>query len=136
MALERMKAGLGFTAGKLHGAARLANPGRATEAIGFAASFSSPFTVEFGSDQLTTTGNFPDIFVARITPGGEVLWAAQGGGPLPDDAFGVAVDAVGNSVVVGTVAGTNTFGSLTLTNPAQARIVVAACDPMLDCPGG
>jgi hypothetical protein len=86
-------------------------------------------TVEFGGAHLTASGNFPDIFIARIAPDGEVLWAAQGGGPLPDDAFGVAVDAVGNSVVVGTVAGTNTFGPLTLTNPAQAQIVVAACDP-------
>jgi hypothetical protein len=85
-------------------------------------------TVDFGVTNLTSTGRFPDIFVARISRSGQVLWVAQGGGPLPDDAFGLAVDAAGNSVVVGTVAGTNTFGSLTLSNAAEAQILVAACD--------
>ncbi len=61
-------------------------------------------TVDFGSGPITSQGSF-DSFAAKFTPSGAVIWAKDLGGTDTDEVFGVANDASGNVVVVGTFKG-------------------------------
>lgn len=56
--------------------------------------------IEFGDLALKNAG-FNDIFVARYDANGELDWVRQIGGPGDDAASAIAVDAQGNSYVVG-----------------------------------
>lgn len=67
----------------------------------------------FGPFSLTNAGGH-DIFVARLTGAGNFLWVTNAGGSGSDWGKGIAVDAAGNSYVVGATDGNATFGSLTL----------------------
>lgn len=55
-----------------------------------------------------------DIFVARLDPVGNVLWATNAGGSGSDWGKGIAVDAAGNAYVCGSTDGNAAFGALTL----------------------
>jgi len=75
-------------------------------------------TVTFGSHTLTSNGTgFDgfDIFVAKLDPSGNWLWAVNAGGIRYDWGIGIAVDGAGNAYVTGDFEGTATFGSHTLT---------------------
>jgi hypothetical protein len=69
---------------------------------------------------LTATGG-QDIFVAKYDPHGMLLWARRGAGGCffcQDWAWGIAVDASGNSYVAGQVAVGGDFGNgVTLSSP-------------------
>ena len=58
---------------------------------------------------LTSVGS-NDIFVAKYDANGTLLWARRDGGTSGDTAQSLALDALGNSYVTGTYAGTATFG--------------------------
>ncbi len=85
-------------------------------------------TVTFGSQPLTSNG-YADIFVAKLGPNGNWLWAAQAGGTNDDHGYGIAVDGAGNAHVTGYFNGTATFGSQTLTTIGGNDIFVAKLDP-------
>ncbi len=85
-------------------------------------------TVTFGSQPLTSSG-YDDIFVAKLGPNGNWLWAAQAGGTNDDHGYGIAVDEAGNTHVTGYFNGTATFGSQTLTTIGGNDIFVAKLDP-------
>ena len=72
-------------------------------------------TATFGSQTLTASGN-NDIFVAKLTPSGNWLWAVKAGGTSIDKGYDIAVDGTGNAYVTGHFHGTATFGSRTLTS--------------------
>jgi hypothetical protein len=57
-------------------------------------------TVSFGSTTLTGAGG-ADVFVARLSPTGQWLQAAQAGGAGDDVPTAVAMDAAGNATVAG-----------------------------------
>ena len=72
-------------------------------------------TVSFGSHSLTSRGS-RDIFVAKLDPSGNWLWAANAGGTDYDKGYSIAVDGVGNVYVTGGFKSSTTFfGSQTLT---------------------
>jgi hypothetical protein len=50
-----------------------------------------------------------DIFIAKYDPNGLLLWARGAGGGGPDEGYGIAVDAAGNSYVTG-LTGAADFG--------------------------
>ena len=53
-------------------------------------------------DSLSLTGNYEDVFVAKLDPQtGNVLWAHTGGGFSDDEGQGVAIDASGNIIAAG-----------------------------------
>ncbi len=58
-----------------------------------------------------------------------VPWAAAAGGPGTDAGNAIAVDAAGNSVVVGYFTGTATFGTNTLTSAGNTDIFIARYNP-------
>ncbi len=67
----------------------------------------------FGSQTLTASGK--DIFVAKLSPNGNWLWAVKAGGTHDDEGHGIAVDGAGNTYVTGFFNGAATFGYFTLT---------------------
>jgi hypothetical protein len=78
----------------------------------------------FGTTTLTSAGDL-DAFVARIGPDGTWTWAARAGGTYADQAFGVDTVADGAAIVTGGVAGTATFGAVTLVGGASDDVFVA-----------
>lgn len=67
-------------------------------------------TLALGTTNLTSAGG-DDIFVAKISPAGAVLWAAHCGGPGQDRATGLALDPNGDVVVVGWFGDGAVFGT-------------------------
>src|SRR6059058_1299237 len=84
-------------------------------------------TVDFGTGPLTSAGA-SSIFVAKYSAAGVPVWSRAFGGGFNDVGNGVAVDAGGNVVIIGTAAGTVNFGG----GPIAANgytIVVAKFSP-------
>jgi len=69
-------------------------------------------TVDFdpgpGTWELTSAGG-RDVFVSKLNPAGELLWARAVGGPEHDESRGIAVDAHGNVYVSGAFRSTADF---------------------------
>ena len=83
----------------------------------------------FGTTTLTSSGYYNiDIFVAKIDQNGNWLWANQAGGTDTDCGYGIAVDANGNSYIIGVFAENATFGTTTLTSSGYEDIFVAKLD--------
>ena len=77
--------------------------------------FDSP-SITVGSTTLTNAGAY-DVFLAKYSASGNVVWAKSAGGTSYDGPFSIAVDAAGNIYVAGYFASpTITFDSFTLTN--------------------
>jgi hypothetical protein len=78
--------------------------------------------ISLGSRTLTNyvtnlTASNANIFVAKINPFGNVVWATSVGGSSNDGPNAIAVDGVGNSYVTGVIGSlTPKFGSITVTN--------------------
>ena len=84
-------------------------------------------SVDFGTGPLTSAGA-SSIFVAKYSAAGVPVWSRAFGGGFNDVGNGVAVDAGGNVVIIGTAAGTVNFGG----GPIAANgytIVVAKFSP-------
>ncbi|HQF67438.1 MAG TPA: SBBP repeat-containing protein [Candidatus Cloacimonadota bacterium] len=85
-------------------------------------------TAIIGSHTLTASGG-QDIFVAKLNPSGNWIWAARAGGSNEDNGHDIAVDGAGNAYVTGYFGGTATFGSQTLTSSGSWDAFVAKLDP-------
>jgi hypothetical protein len=66
-------------------------------------------SVSFGGDTLTSAGD-RDVFVVSFAADGGHRWSRRFGGSRPDGAYGAAIDAAGNVVVVGDTYGGIDFG--------------------------
>ena len=79
--------------------------------------------IRIGNFMLTNTDQvnaFPDCYVAKYDPMGNVLWAKSFGGDYYDIANAIAVDAQGSVYVTGRYASTSiNFGTSTITNTAH-----------------
>ncbi len=84
-------------------------------------------TAVFGSTTLITTGGF-DIYVGKLDPGGNWLWAVKAGGTNSDYGTGIETDSNGNSYVTGYFQGTATFGSTSLISSGGYEIFIAKLD--------
>lgn len=81
-------------------------------------------TASFGSNTLTSSGSF-DVFIAKLDPNGNWLWAKKAGGPSDDYGTGISNDASGNIYVTGRFEDTAAFGSISLTNSGDSDTFVA-----------
>jgi len=79
-------------------------------------------TLTLGSSTLTAQAQL-DMYVAKLSPAGKILWGVGGGSYNHDDAKSIAVDAAGNSYTTGRYGGTSTFGSIKLTNQDSLYIL-------------
>ncbi len=79
-------------------------------------------TATFGSTTLISAGGL-DIFLAKLNPQGEVLWAIRAGGPNDDAGFDVAVDTSGNAFITGYYTQNASFGQ---TSPGETNVAPVA----------
>jgi hypothetical protein len=80
-------------------------------------------TIGFGQ-----TGS-KDLYVAKLNPNGQWLWAVRGGGIEEETAAGLTVDGVGNVYVAGSFeSNTATYGSTQLQRFGNSDLVVAKLD--------
>ncbi|MCX6258132.1 MAG: T9SS type A sorting domain-containing protein [Bacteroidia bacterium] len=85
-------------------------------------------TIIFGTDTLTNEGQ-KDIFLAKYSTNGNILWARTAGGTGADEASSVATDASGNIIVAGWFQSPSIiFGADTLTNMGVEDIILAKYD--------
>ena len=82
----------------------------------------------FGSHTLTATASDAEIFVAKMSPTGNWIWAVQASGTFHESGTGIALDGAGNIFVTGHFWETVTFGSHTLTSSGASDILVAKLD--------
>jgi len=72
-------------------------------------------TAYFGGIELSTGANYNDnIFIAKLSPDGNFLWAKQAGGLSSDYGYGITVDASGNCYLTGQAVAPANFGAITL----------------------
>ena len=88
-----------------------------TNGVSSDASFNCYATGEVGNpglfDSLTVSSHFADVFIAKYSNTGEVLWAKTAGGELIDQGYEIASDASGNSYVVGAIQTNSVFPTVT-----------------------
>ena len=87
----------------------------------------SSTTATFGGQVIHSAGG-NDIFTAKISPSGAVLWAKSAGGAGDDRGRAVAVDAHGNAYVTGYFSGSATFGTTSLTSSGGEDICIIKYD--------
>jgi len=81
-------------------------------------------TANLGGVTLTSTGN-KDIFLAKYSSDGDLLWATRSGGTSTDAGEAVAVDASGNILVTGTFSSLASFDGASLTSAGGKDIFLA-----------
>jgi hypothetical protein len=64
---------------------------------------------------MVSAGN-KDVFIQKLTPSGDLVWAKRMGGVGADQAQAIALDAAGNIYTVGTFTGTVDFNPAAATN--------------------
>lgn len=69
-----------------------------------------------------------DVFVAKLTPKGSVVWAVTAGGTGDDVGLDIKVDSSGHLLVTGTFQGKASFGGTTVTAAGGDDIFVAKLD--------
>lgn len=90
-------------------------------------------TVSFGTLSLTSTetssgDHSADVFIAKLDPSGNWLWARKADGTYGDSGSGIAADASGNCIVTGFFNGPTTFGTTSLPTAGGGDIFVAKLD--------
>ena len=87
-------------------------------------------TLTFGTIQLINAGGGgSDIFIAKYSSSGSVIWAKRIGGTLNEGANGIAIDGSANVYITGYfVSASISFGSITLTNTDPDDIFIAKYD--------
>ncbi|MCX2739068.1 SBBP repeat-containing protein [Pontibacter anaerobius] len=83
---------------------------------------------EFFGDILLRGKGYSDIYIAKYTPTGDVLWAKGIGAEGTDKGLGVTLDDAGNVYVTGMYEETATFGSSTLISKGSLDIFIAKFD--------
>jgi hypothetical protein len=81
-----------------------------------AGSFLATTTISFGSSTLTNNSQATaDIFLAKYSPVGDVLWGKKAGGIYTDKANAVVVDSAGNIYLTGSFMGVASFATVQST---------------------
>lgn len=83
-------------------------------------------TLGLGGDEEAVSES--DMFVAKLAPGGEVLWRRAARATSAGKALGVAIDGAGNVLVAGSFRGELAVGKTTLTNAGDKDAVVIKLD--------
>jgi hypothetical protein len=81
--------------------------------------------VELGGEKFGSPTNVKDIFVARLSSDGDLLWATTAGGESDGLSTGVAVDSWGNCYLTGMFTKKAVFGSTTLESAGEYDVFVA-----------
>ncbi len=89
-------------------------------------------TMTIGSTILTSDGTNEDLYVAKMTPEGALVWANRFGGAAGDFGYGIDVGSDGSIYVTGKFGGTMSIatesGSITLTSAGAQDVFVLKLD--------
>ncbi|MFN7303246.1 MAG: serine hydrolase domain-containing protein [Phenylobacterium sp.] len=94
-------------------------------------SFGAGAALEIGSVRASPPGAGTDLFLARISESGSVLWVRAFGGVGDDFAFDVATDSAGAAYVAGQITGAATLGGVAI-NAMGSDAFVAKFGPSGD----
>lgn len=104
----------------------------ATGAATVAGTFAGTFELGGGNTLVAEGGG--DVFVVRIAPDGETIWAKRGGGPGDDWCFAVATDSAGVSTMSGMLSkGDATLGGCSVRVSMERLLAVARFDANGQC---
>ncbi|MFQ5335605.1 MAG: SBBP repeat-containing protein, partial [Flavobacteriales bacterium] len=81
-------------------------------------------SITMGSFTLNSTGA-NEIFIAKLDPAGNYLWAIQDGGVLNDEGYGIVLDDAGYLYLTGSFEGFTTIGNVELNSMGIGDIFVA-----------
>ncbi len=81
--------------------------------------------LELDGQQVGTDTNVQDIFLAKLSPAGKLIWSANSGGQANGLSTGVAVDQQGNCYLTGMFKNKATFGKTVMTSKGAHDIFVA-----------
>ena len=84
-------------------------------------------TATFGDKQLTSTSYY-DIFIAKYSPTGKLIWVSQAGGSAADEANGITLGADNKIYLTGYFSGSTNFGSINLVSKGDRAFFVAKYD--------
>lgn len=82
----------------------------------------------FGSTTLISKGS-ADIFVAKLNPSGDFLWAVSAGGIKTDLCYDISVDLNGNSYITGYFNDISSFGDINLSSLGDTDVYIAKLNP-------
>lgn len=85
-------------------------------------------TVQFGSTTLTSVSNSRDIFLAKLNPSGDVIWAKSEGGAGVENVYDIAVDAQNNIVMTGQFSGNSTLCNQSFVSQTNPTLNAASFD--------
>lgn len=85
-------------------------------------------TVSFDAVTLSSSGNSKDIFLAKLDPQGNVIWARSEGGNMAENAYGVTVDSQNNVVLTGQFQGTAAIGNNTFVSTTDPNTNLPSFD--------
>lgn len=86
-------------------------------------------TATFGNLSLVSSG-LRDIFVTKLDPQGQFIWASQAGGTGSDYGMEIVTDLSGNSYIVGlSSSGSATFGNIMLAMSGNIEGYIAKLNP-------
>lgn len=111
----------------LQGAIRINGIAHSTNFFYVIGTFSN--NLALGSITLTSSG-FNDIFVAKYSSTGNVLWAKQFGGAQEDSGNGICTDTAGNIFLTGKYSGLATFGSYTANVGCSHQMFILKLNPL------
>ena len=84
-------------------------------------------TAYFDGESVISKGQ-EDIFIAKYSPAGQLMWITTAGGDSNDYVYDIALDGLGNIIITGSFRGTATFGLNTFTSFGNSDIFVAKYD--------
>lgn len=85
-------------------------------------------TANFGSISLTSPAGSKDIFISKLDPSGDVIWAIREGGTDAENAYGVTVDHQNNVLLTGQFKGNATIAGQTFTSTIDPLTGLASFD--------
>ncbi len=81
----------------------------------------------FGGKVVISQGDY-DIFLAKYTSNGKLIWISQAGGSESDEAYGIALDLDNNIYITGYFSNHANFGNLKLTGSGDRDCFLAKYD--------
>jgi hypothetical protein len=83
---------------------------------------------KFGSQTLYSINNSYEMFVAKYSSSGSLLWVKKGGGKYSDIAWGLALDKYNNMYVAGEFNSSANFSGITINTTGSQDVFVAKYD--------
>ena len=84
--------------------------------------------INFGTGPLLSQGG-ADVFLARFSALGQIVWSEEAGGASTDTPTGVAIDSSGNVSLIGDTNGTFTLGTQSMTSAGGTDGFLVSVNP-------